>query len=78
MVAGVAHRAFENDVDGLARLRELMSFVPQSAKEAPPEKPTADPSNRQIPSLDDIVPPDSTKAYNVKDIINKVAASVCG
>ncbi len=27
--SGVAHRAFENDVDALARLREFMTFIPQ-------------------------------------------------
>ena len=70
--AGVAHRAFENDVDGIARLRELMSFLPQSAREEAPRRPTADPSDRVVPSLDDIVPADSTKAYNIKDIIVKV------
>ena len=70
--SGVAHRAFENEVDGLMRLREVMSFLPQNNKETTPLVATTDPSDRIIPSLDGIVPPDSTKAYNMKDVIQKI------
>eukprot|EP00047_Mylnosiga_fluctuans_P002798 m.225959 g.225959 ORF g.225959 m.225959 type:complete len:536 (-) comp11349_c0_seq1:60-1667(-) len=70
--SGVAHRAFENDVDGLARLREFMSFLPQSAADPSPTLPSADPADRVIASLDAVVPADSTKAYNIKDVIAKI------
>lgn len=70
--SGVAHRAFENDIDGLAQLREFISFLPASANSAPAARDTVDPVDRVIPVLDDIVPADSTKAYNIKEIIQKV------
>ena len=32
-ISGVAHLAFENDVDALIRLRSFMSFLPTSNKD---------------------------------------------
>ena len=55
-------------------LREFMSYLPQSRSAPPPARDTADRADRAIASLDGIVPADSTKAYNMKDIIIKVCA----
>lgn len=35
-VSGVAHGAFDNDLQALAAMRELFSYLPLSAREAPP------------------------------------------
>jgi hypothetical protein len=45
---------------------------PYSANAAPASRETKDPADRIIPALDEIVPADSTKAYNIKDVISKV------
>lgn len=50
--SGVAHGAFENDVAALAALREFYSFLPLSAKEAPPVVPTDDTRARSCDMLD--------------------------
>lgn len=42
-VSGVAHRAFENDVDMLLQLRKFFDFLPLSNKEAAPIKACDDP-----------------------------------
>ncbi len=40
--SGVAHLAFENDVEALARLREFVDFLPLSNKHKVPERPSYD------------------------------------
>ncbi|KAI8840556.1 propionyl-CoA carboxylase [Chytridium lagenaria] len=53
----------------LARLREFVDFLPLSNREAVPVRPTEDPITREDPVLNSIVPADSTKAYDIKDVI---------
>ncbi|XP_067098742.1 propionyl-CoA carboxylase beta chain, mitochondrial [Osmerus mordax] len=71
-VSGVAHRAFENDIDALLNLRDFFNFLPLSNKDLPPVTECHDPSNRLVPGLDTIVPLETTKAYDMLDIIHGV------
>ena len=71
--SGVADGAFENDVDTLAQLRRFYDFLPMNNREKPPVWPTSDPFDRAEPSLDTLVPPDLTKPYDIKELIEKVA-----
>ena len=41
--SGVAHNAFDNDVDALLTLRALMNFLPVNNTEAVPIRPSDDP-----------------------------------
>ncbi len=71
--SGVADGAFENDVDTLAQLRRFYDFLPMNNREKPPVWPTSDPYDRAEPSLDTLVPQDSAKPYDIKELIEKVA-----
>uniref|UniRef100_A0A4W2GXE1 Propionyl-CoA carboxylase beta chain, mitochondrial n=2 Tax=Bos TaxID=9903 RepID=A0A4W2GXE1_BOBOX len=71
-MSGVAHRAFENDVDALCNLREFFNYLPLSNQDPAPVLECHDPSDRLVPELDTIVPLESTKAYNMVDIIHAV------
>uniref|UniRef100_A0A3P9I8X0 Propionyl-CoA carboxylase beta chain, mitochondrial n=1 Tax=Oryzias latipes TaxID=8090 RepID=A0A3P9I8X0_ORYLA len=71
-VSGVAHRAFENDVEALLNLREFFNFLPLSNQDAPPIRECHDPSDRLVKALDTIVPFESTKAYDMLDIIHAI------
>ncbi|XP_059776254.1 propionyl-CoA carboxylase beta chain, mitochondrial isoform X2 [Balaenoptera ricei] len=71
-MSGVAHRAFENDVDALCNLREFFNYLPLSNQDPAPVRECHDPSDRLVPELDTIVPLESTKAYNMVDIIHSV------
>uniref|UniRef100_A0A7N5K9J3 Propionyl-CoA carboxylase beta chain, mitochondrial n=1 Tax=Ailuropoda melanoleuca TaxID=9646 RepID=A0A7N5K9J3_AILME len=71
-MSGVAHRAFENDVDALCSLREFFNYLPLSNQDPAPICECHDPSDRMVPELDTIVPLESTKAYNMVDIIHSV------
>lgn len=71
-VSGVAHKAFENDIDALTQLRKFISFLPSSFREPAPVLPCGDPWDRQVPSLESIVPLDTTAAYNMLDVIHDI------
>ena len=70
--SGVAHLEGEDDEDVLAKVRELLSFLPQSAKERPPERPTKDKDARETPEVLSIVHPDQRKPYPMIDVIQAV------
>ncbi|RUP45733.1 propionyl-CoA carboxylase beta chain mitochondrial precursor [Jimgerdemannia flammicorona] len=72
--SGVAHNAFENDVEALQRIRDVFDYLPLSNREEAPVRYTDDSPTRRDPSLDHIVPIDSTKAYDMKDVIQRVGA----
>lgn len=42
-VSGVAHHAFDNDVDALVRLREFYNFLPLSNRDPAPRRKCDDP-----------------------------------
>ncbi|CAH6777832.1 Pccb [Phodopus roborovskii] len=71
-VSGVAHRAFDNDVDALCNLREFFNYLPLSSQDPAPVRECHDPSDRLVPELDTIVPLESSKAYDMLDIIHSV------
>lgn len=67
--SGVAHFARPDDRALIATLRELLSYLPQNNQEEPPVKPTHDPVDREILELDEIVPEDPRKPYDVLNLI---------
>ncbi|XP_033615361.1 propionyl-CoA carboxylase beta chain, mitochondrial isoform X3 [Fukomys damarensis] len=71
-MSGVAHRAFENDVDALCNLREFFNYLPLSCQDLAPVRECHDPSERLVPELDTVVPLESTKAYDMLDIVHSV------
>ncbi len=71
--SGVADRAFENDVETLMMTRRLVNYLPGSNREKPPVWPTEDPADRDILSLDTLVPANPNKPYDIKELILKVA-----
>lgn len=70
--SGVAHGAFENDVEALASIREFFNFLPLNAKEKPPVVPNDDPADRLCPSLEQMVPTDPNVPYDMKLVIKEV------
>ncbi|OXA46888.1 propionyl-CoA carboxylase beta chain, mitochondrial-like [Folsomia candida] len=68
-LSGVAHKAFENDIDALLNIRDLMSFLPSSNREGAPIIEAVDPWDRDVPVLDGVVPLESTQAYDMGDVI---------
>ena len=71
-VSGVAHFITRDDPDCLALLRELLSFMPQNNREDPPRLERSDPIDRRDEALNHLVPIESDRPYDIKDIIHRV------
>jgi propionyl-CoA carboxylase beta chain len=71
--SGVAHFTAPDEAGALAMLRELLSYIPQNNLVEAPRRETTDPSERDIPALDQIVPTNPNKPYDIKDVITSVA-----
>eukprot|EP00163_Fabomonas_tropica_P025857 TRINITY_DN455_c0_g1_i7.p1 TRINITY_DN455_c0_g1~~TRINITY_DN455_c0_g1_i7.p1 ORF type:complete len:563 (+),score=176.66 TRINITY_DN455_c0_g1_i7:214-1902(+) len=70
--SGVAHRAFEDDLEALRYTRELISFLPSNNSAGVPYLETDDSRYRQEDSLERIVPLDPNVPYDMKTIIEKI------
>ena len=70
--SGVSDGYFKNDIEALAQLRRLMSFLPLNNKEKPPIIATTDASTRHDFSLDTIIPDNTNQPYDMKELIIKV------
>jgi propionyl-CoA carboxylase beta chain len=68
-LSGVAHGAFDNDIEALLGVRELFNFLPLSNQDQAPIRKCDDPWDRDCPGLDTVVPLESTAAYNMLDVI---------
>ena len=71
-VSGVAHCAFENDVDALRSLREFYEYLPLNNKAEVPVRATEDPIDRVEESLRYLVPDDPNLPYDMLAVIRKV------
>ncbi len=71
--SGVAHFLAGDDGDCLRMIRRLLDYIPQNNRDDAPLRPTNDPADRQDASLDSLVPEESDKPYDIKDIIHRVA-----
>ncbi len=71
-VSGVAHFRDASEQACIARIRQLLSFLPSNNLETPPYVATEDPADREDESLDDLVPADPMKPYDMRDLIARV------
>ena len=70
--SGVADGAFENDIEALHSMRELVDFLPASNREPPPERPCGDDPARAEASLDKLIPANPNQPYDMKEVILNV------
>ena len=70
--SGVAHFVTRDDPDCLALIRELLSFMPQNNRDDPPRVECRDPIDRRDEDLDGVVPLESDRPYDIKDVIHRV------
>jgi methylmalonyl-CoA decarboxylase subunit alpha len=67
--SGVAHFKAEDEEEGLMIIRKLLEYLPQNNLEDPPVTETSDPSERADDILNEIIPGQSSLAYDMKDVI---------
>ena len=70
--SGVAHFAAESEQDGLDTIKELLSYIPQNNMEEAPVVPTNDPYNRVDDLLNEIIPDNPNKAYDMSQVIRSI------
>jgi propionyl-CoA carboxylase beta subunit len=70
--SGVCHLTCPDDRACIAQIRQLLSFLPQNNAEDPPLRATDDPTDREAPELDTLVPLDSNKPYDIRDVVRAV------
>ncbi len=71
--SSIADRAYDNDVEALLQMRRLIDFLPSSNLETAPTIPSFDHPDRIDTSLDTLVPENTNKPYDIKELIVKVA-----
>lgn len=70
--SGVAHFACENEYELLMSLRKLMSFLPPNNVDDPPRIVPKDTPDRKESSLDEIIPDNPNKPYDMHDVFKLI------
>jgi acetyl-CoA carboxylase carboxyltransferase component len=70
--SGVSHFIVDDEKEGLSLTRKLLSYLPQNNLEEPPIAPCDDPIDRLDDSLNEIIPDNPNKPYDVKDVIHAI------
>ena len=71
-ISGVAHLAASDEAEALATAREILAYLPQNNLSDPPIITTDDPVDRADPELDEIVPDDPSRPYDMHEVIRRV------
>jgi propionyl-CoA carboxylase beta chain len=70
--SGVAHFAARDDADGIRHVKRLLSFLPSNNAEDPPRAACTDPVDRRDEALATLVPEQSDRPYDMKDVVRRV------
>jgi propionyl-CoA carboxylase beta chain len=70
--SGVAHFAVDDDEACLAAIRRLLSYLPSNNVDDPPLRATGDPADRMEARLNEVVPAEPNKPYDMKEIVRLV------
>ncbi|MBQ0029760.1 MAG: acyl-CoA carboxylase subunit beta [Paludibacteraceae bacterium] len=70
--SGVAHFVGETEEDTLMMVRELLSFLPSNNIEDAPFIPTQDNPTRNNEKLDELIPEEPSKPYDMKQLIEEI------
>jgi len=71
-ISGVAHFSLESEEDCLNEVRRLLSFLPLNNMEDPPQVDTGDSPERRDEDLLSVLPENTSRAYDVRDVIWRV------
>ncbi|NDW08153.1 acyl-CoA carboxylase subunit beta [Dysgonomonas sp. 520] len=70
--SGVAHFSVENEDDGFVLIRKLLGFLPSNNMEDAPRAKCTDPAGRMEDLLNEIIPDNPNKAYDMYEVIGSV------
>jgi propionyl-CoA carboxylase beta chain len=70
--SGVTHLTAANDIDGIEKIKKMLSYMPQNCEEDAPVYPY-EMGNEERPKLTDIIPDNATKPYDMREVIEGIA-----
>ncbi len=70
--SGVAHFACNNDEAAIEEIKKLLAYMPSNNEEKAPYVTPGDSPDRTEESLNDILPDNANKPYNMKDVIKAI------
>ncbi|HSL98381.1 MAG TPA: acyl-CoA carboxylase subunit beta [Candidatus Deferrimicrobiaceae bacterium] len=70
--SGVAHLAAHDEAEALDAVRRILAHLPQNNLEDPPLAPSGDSPDRMDPELDEIVPDEPNKPYDMHAVIDRI------
>ncbi len=70
--SGVTHFMVDTEKEGLLLIRKLLNYLPSNNFEDAPFVPTTDPIDRLDDTLNNIIPDNPNKPYDVKDVIYSI------
>jgi len=71
--SGVAHFITNSEEETILLIKKLLSYLPSNNMEDPPYEPTHDPVDRSCDILNDIIPENPNKPYDMLDVIHSIA-----
>ena len=69
-VSGVAAFAYDDERAAWTEVRYLLALLPANNRELPPPAPAEDPADRRTEALLDLVPAETNRAYDMRDVIS--------
>jgi len=71
-INGAADFMVASEQECFQQIRRLLSYFPPNYRELPPDRPSGDPEDRLVPELEDLVPSNPQRAYDIRRVINKI------
>jgi len=72
-ISGVSHFASEDEDECFDQIKTLLSYIPQNNLEDPPRVDTGHSPDEVDESIDELVPNDPNKPYDMRDVVRKLA-----
>lgn len=70
--SGISHFMVETEEEGILLIRKMISYLPSNNLEEPPIFENSDPIDRLEDHLNDIIPENPNKPYDIKEIIHSI------
>jgi acetyl-CoA carboxylase carboxyltransferase component len=70
--SGVTQFACDDDKQAIAEIKQLLSYLPSNNEEKPPYAVPADAIDNAAKILDNVLPENANKTYNMKDVIKAI------
>ncbi len=71
-LSGVGDLEIEDDRACLESVREFLGYLPPNNREAPPRKPTSDPTDRYLDGLESLVPANPRQGYDMRHLVRQI------